>query len=389
MDTKLYRTYTTEDFVLDENFRKIIKGKLGSNKFLEKLHEKLPEKTQEIDLAVNILRELNSEKHFHSSDQKLELWREIIQLQKRRVQLQFFRYAAAGLLLLGIGSSTFYLMNRPQSLEEFAASNKASYQNAELIFADGKKIDISSKESKVKYSTDGVGVSVNDTTTVGQENSDNGFNQMIVPFGKRSTLILSDGTKVWLNSGSRLVYTPVFKGKTREVYLEGEGYFEVTKNANKPFYVRTDAFQVKVYGTKFDVQAYKADNEYNTVLLEGKVSIDAKEQPGSKEVFMTPNQKASLSKEQNDFQLTNVDKAENYIGWIDGYLTFDNETVNTLIKRVSHYYNITIESKLDDSPVKISGKLDLKDDPERVVAALAVISKVRYVKQDNKYLFYE
>jgi ferric-dicitrate binding protein FerR (iron transport regulator) len=212
---------------------------------------------------------------------------------------------------------------------------------------------------------------------------------LIVPYGKRSTLLLSDGTKVWLNSGSRLVYAPVFRGKTREVYLEGEGYFEVAKNANKPFFVKTDALQVKVYGTKFDVQAYKSDNEYNTFLIEGKVSMVVKEDLNSKEIFLTPNQKASLSKKQNEVLLSEVDNIEKYIDWIYGYMTFENETADQLIKRVSHYYNITINSQLEGNLTKITGKLDLKDDAERVIATLAVISKTRYVKQGTKYLFYE
>jgi transmembrane sensor len=389
MFTKLYRTYSTEDFILDENFRKIIRGKLGSTKFLEKLIEKLPEKSEEIELAVGILQELNTEQSFHSSDYKRKLWQEILHQHKRRVRLQFFRYAATILLLLGFGSASYYLLKKQPSLEDFAASNKVSYKNAALILADGKKIDISSKESKVQYTTDGVNVSVNDTTKMGQENADNGFNQLIVPYGKRSTITLSDGTKVWLNSGSRLVYTPAFTGKSREVYLEGEGYFEVTKNEKRPFFVRTDAIQVKVYGTKFDVQAYKSDNEYSTILIEGKISLDLKDKSLSEEIFLTPNQKASLSKEQREIQLSNVENFENYIGWIDGYLTFQNETVSELIKQVAHYYNITIDSRLEGNLTKISGKLDLKDDPERVVNTLALISKTRYFKRDNKYLFYE
>jgi transmembrane sensor len=389
MNTKLYRTYTTEDFVMDENFSRIMTGKPGSKRFLEKLIEKLPEKSQEIELAVSILKELHSTNAYSSSDQKLELWNRIIWQRKRHVRLQFLRYAAAFLLLLGIGSAMFYLSNKPSSLQDFAALNKVSYKNAALILADGKKIDISSKDSKVQYSKDGEGVSVNDTTRMDQSNLDNGINQLIVPFGKRSMILLSDGTRVWLNSGSRLVYTPVFKGKTREVFLEGEGYFEVAKNPDKPFYVKTDEFRVKVYGTKFDVQAYKIDDEYNAILLEGKVSLDKNEKLFSKEVIMAPGEKASLFKEFGDFQLTKVEKAENYIGWIDGYLTFDNEKITDLIKRVSHYYNISIDSNIGGSPVKISGKLDLKDDPERVLTALAVISNTRYVKKDNKYLFYE
>lgn len=389
MGTKHYTNYTTEDFILDENFRKIINGKLSSQKFAKKLIERFPEKREEIELAVSILHELKAEKHIDSYVHKQGIWQKILQQQKRRVRLQFLRYAATGLLLLGIGSVTFFLMNSKHSLENFAVLNQVNYNDAALILSDGKKVDINSKESKVQYSDDGAGILVNDTTKLGQEYADEGYNQLIVPFGKRSTLLLSDGTKVWLNSGSRLIYAPVFSGKTREVYLEGEGYFEVAKNADKPFFVKTDAFQVKVYGTKFDVKAYKNNNEYNTILIEGKVSMMVKQDMNSKEIFLTPNHKACLHKEENEVLLSEVDNIKKYIAWVDGYLTFENETVSELITRISHYYNINIDSRLTNNLTKISGKLDLKDDPERVIATLAVISKTRYVKQGTKYLFYE
>ncbi len=389
MEIKHYSDYTTEDFVLDEKFRKIIKSRLGSQKFLEKLIEKLPEKSEEIELAVRILHELKTEKHIHSFVYKQQAWQNICQQHKHYVRLQFLKYAAIFLLLLGMGSTTFFLMNRGQSLEDFAVLNKANYKDAALILSDGEKVDIHSKESKVQYTKNGRAVSVNDTTKFGQGNTDKGYNQLIVPYGKRSTLLLSDGTKVWLNSGSRLVYAPVFSGKYREVYLEGEGYFEVAKDADKPFFVKTDAIQIKVYGTKFDVQAYKSENEYNTLLVEGKVSMEVNQDLNAKEIFLTPNQKACLYKEQNEVLLSKVDNVENYIAWIDGYLPFENESITKLTKKISHYYNIDIDTKLAGNRIRISGKLDLKDDPEKVIATLAVITRTRYVKQGTKYLIYE
>jgi len=386
MDLIDYKKYTTEDFVLDENFRKIIKGKFGQDAFIKKF----PEKAEEIELAIKILGELTSDKYLHSPEQKRDLWKQLIWSQRKQMRLQLLRYAASGLLLLGIGGTSFFYLNSDNSLKEFAALNKVSYKdNAALILNDGKKIDISSRESKVKYTNDGKGVLVNDTTKTAQNDSEDGFNQMIVPFGKRSTITLSDDTKVWLNSGSRLVYAPSFKEKTREVYLEGEGYFEVAKDAQKAFYVHTKELKIKVYGTKFDVQAYDIDNGSNIILVEGKVSVDLKNKFLSKEIFMDPNHKAFLSKEGGEIKVTQVDNIEKYIGWLDGYMTFDNEDLHFLIKRIEKYYNIKIETRLKENYVKISGKLDLKDDPEKVLASLAIISKTRYVKQGDEFLFYE
>jgi ferric-dicitrate binding protein FerR (iron transport regulator) len=213
---------------------------------------------------------------------------------------------------------------------------------------------------------------------------------MIVPFGKRANLILSDGTKVWMNSGSRLIYSPVFKGSSREVFLDGEAYFEVTKDEKKPFFVRTNEFKVKVYRTKFDVQAYKEDNDFSTILMEGKVSLTLN-RGGiiAKEHFLYPDQKAILTSNKDNFLVTEVANINNYTAWKEGYLIFKNETFQSIIKRVSHYYNIQVELKEEMLVKRLSGKLDLKDDPERVMDGLALISKIKYVKDINKYRFYE
>jgi ferric-dicitrate binding protein FerR (iron transport regulator) len=151
--------------------------------------------------------------------------------------------------------------------------------------------------------------------------------------------------------------------------------------------VKTDAYNIKVFGTKFNVIARKQDNQFNTILIEGKVSLNVNGQPFPKEVFLSPNQKASFSEGNKNFQITEVDNIENYIAWIDGYLFFDKEDITDVIKKVSRYYNITIDIMLPDDRAKLSGKLDLKDDPEKVLKGLAIISNAKILKQENKYLF--
>ncbi|MGV8095462.1 MAG: FecR family protein [Mangrovibacterium sp.] len=267
---------------------------------------------------------------------------------------------------------------------------KILLDHAMLILADGEKISISSKQSTVKYSSDGSGIMVDDSSGIAQSVSDHGLNQMIVPFGKRSYIMLSEGTQVWLNSGSRLVFSPIFKGKNREVFLEGEAFFDVAEDKEHPFYVKTDAFKMKVYGTKFNVQAYQQDKDYTIVLVEGKVSLNTNKSPDSQEVFLSPNQKASiLSKDGERFEITNIENPVIYTAWIDGYLTFTNEDVSEVLKRVSRYYNVEIDVELPENIERIYGKLDLKDDLERVLDGIAFISKTKYKKQGNKYVFYE
>lgn len=385
MYPKNFKFYTTDDFILDENFREIVRES-GSTDRLKELLESLPEKQQEINLAVHVIRGLHVEKFQQPVKRKHELWQQIPQNQKRQVRFLYLKYAASLLLLIGLGSAVFYLAT-PKRIDQAIVAKVYPSNNATLILADGKKIIIRSKQSTVQYSADGSGIMVNDSSSIAQAVSDDGLNQMIVPYGKHSYILLSDGTKVWLNSGSKLIFPPVFKENTREVFLVGEALFDVTKNKEKPFYVKTDAFRMKVYGTKFNVQAYQQDNDYSIVLVEGKVSMNTNKDLPSQEVFLAPNQKATISKGEEKFEITNVENTEFYTVWVEGYLTFKNEEISDLLKRVSRYYNVTIETELPDYVEKIYGKLDLKDDLERVLDGIAFISKTKYEKKGNKYVF--
>ncbi|MCX6222890.1 MAG: FecR family protein [Bacteroidia bacterium] len=385
MNLEHFKLYTTDDFIFDDDFRKIVQES-GHSDRLKVLLENLPEKRNEINIAVHVLRGLHVERFHQPYQRKKDLWHQILQAQKKQVRFMYFRYAASLLLLIGVGSAVLYIAAK-KNVDKVIVANNPPSDNATLILADGKEVSISSKQSTVHFSSDGSGIVVNDTSGVAQAVSNDGLNQMIVPYGKRSFVLLSEGTKVWLNSGSKLVFPSVFKGKTREVYLEGEALFDVTKNNEKPFYVKTDVFKMKVYGTKFNVQAYLQDNAYSIVLVEGKVSMNINNSVQLTEVFLAPNQKASLTKGQGNFEINNVENTEIYTAWIEGYLTFVNEEVPDLLKRVSRYYNVTIETELPDNVEKIYGKLDLKDDLERVLDGIAFISKTKYKKEGNKYVF--
>jgi ferric-dicitrate binding protein FerR (iron transport regulator) len=211
---------------------------------------------------------------------------------------------------------------------------------------------------------------------------------MIVPYGKYATLQLSDGTKVWLNAGSRLVYPPTFTGKYREVYLQGEGYFEVTKNVTKPFHVKTDRLKVEVLGTKFDVQAYSVEDTYSALLLEGKISLSSPQNTkmAGEQVVLKQSEWGVYSDNTNSFVVKKISHPENLIAWTYGYINFIDEPLESLLKRISRYYNIEIQLRSDMGSFKISGKLDLKDDPERVLRGLAIISKMKLSKKEGGYL---
>lgn len=383
MNIEQFKSFTTDDFIFDDDFRQIVQEGLDDQ--LNIFTEALPEKKDEIFQAVKILRGMKSGNFYQDKQRKMDLWNQILQTQKKKIRLQYFRYAASILLLIGVGTTIFYSTQR-QSGDVIISTNIPT-ENAMLVLANGKKVIISNKQSKIQYSADGSGVVVNDSSDVAQSVSGESLNELIVPFGKRSFITLSEGTKVWLNSGSKLIFPPIFKGTTREVTLVGEALFEVSKDKNKPFFVKTDAFKLKVYGTKFDIQAYEQDRESHVVLLEGKVSLNYNESLPSNEVFLAPNQKATLLRGVENFEITNIENMENYTAWVDGYLTFTNEEVEDVLKRVSRYYNADIEVVSAEKMGKIYGKLDLKDNLERVLDGIAFISEMKYTKQGNKYIF--
>jgi transmembrane sensor len=165
------------------------------------------------------------------------------------------------------------------------------------------------------------------------------MNEIISPIGSRITLDLSDGTKVWLNHGSKLIYPQHFSGKTRKVKLSGEGYFDVAHNPEKPFVVETEDIQIVAMGTQFNVNAYTSDNILETTLESGKVILKS----NSNESFeMKPGQHFNWNKKYNSAEILDVD-TEKYLSWKDGKLIFEDDSFENIASRLSRWYNVDIE----------------------------------------------
>ena len=382
---KDFQTYKTDDFILDESFREIVLNKDGNDQLAD-LVKNYPSKKKEIKIAASIIKELSEERFQQPEKRKHELWLQVVNSQKKKIQLLWLKYAASFLLIIGLGSALFFITRQKENNQVLLTSNKEQ-GNAILILDNGKQVAIYNKESTVYYSPDGSGIIVNDSSQIEHSASANGVNQLIVPFGKRSFIVLSDGTKVWVNSGSRLTFPSVFSGNSREVTMAGEAFFDVAKDEGKPFFVRNNSFKMKVYGTKFNVQAYNQDSCYNVILVEGKVGLSITNKKDTQEIFLSPNQKASLIKGSKVFEVEKVENTKMYTAWINGYLAFNDEEVVSVLKRVSRYYNVDIEANFPNNMEHIYGKLDLKDDVERVLEGIAFISKTNYQKQGDMYVF--
>ena len=209
---------------------------------------------------------------------------------------------------------------------------------------------------------------------------DKTWQSIYVPAGQRAELMLADGTKVWLNSRSTLTFPGSFKGNIRNVKLDGEGYFAVTKNVEQPFIVETNKCNVKVLGTEFNVMAYAAVSVWETSLLEGAVEILV---PGSNNSGMRlePNMMASLK--GNRLVKGRIKEAD-YFLWREGLLCFNDISVRDMIEKLKLYYGVDIV--VNNTRIlknRYTGKFRTKDGVEHVLKVLKLNNKFTYTKNDE------
>ncbi|MEZ5104966.1 MAG: DUF4974 domain-containing protein [Draconibacterium sp.] len=170
------------------------------------------------------------------------------------------------------------------------------------------------------------------------------FVELSAPIGSRTKMELSDGTVVHLNVGSKLIYPMVFTGSTREVTLSGEGYFDVEHNPEKPFIVKTEKLDVKVLGTSFNVSAYPNDDNVETTLVKGKVTLEKRENSGASQSIgsMVPGQHVEYNTKTGAI-LSVKGNVEQYTGWKEGKLVFKNASVSDVASKLSRMFNVEIE----------------------------------------------
>ena len=266
-----------------------------------------------------------------------------------------------------------------------------------IILSDGSNHILGVNNSHIEYTKNGGEVIVKGQKSSEEriENKANSdelvINQIVVPFGRRHSLTLSDGTQVYLNSGSKLVFPAEFKGKTREVYLKGEGYFEVEKNPARPFIVKTDHIDIKVLGTVFNISAYSDDQTVSAVLVEGSVHVSQKDKLfNNAEYLLQPGQGCFYSVKNSNSEVKRVNLAD-YISWKDGLYQFHNRTLREIVEIVKKYYNITINIENEKlANTIISGKLVLTEESEDVMDYLAKTLEARYTRKDkSSYLILE
>ena len=199
--------------------------------------------------------------------------------------------------------------------------------------------------------------------------------ETFVPLGSQVKIILPDGSVAWLNSGSTLKYNNLFGKKDREILLTGEGYFEVTKDKNKPFLVHTNNIEIKVLGTIFNVRSYYDDPTVEVNLLEGKVNVKTMNDNSAKTLTLLPNEKMIYNKDNGTMASYKADAAKS-AQWTIGKLCFVDASLEDIAKDLERKYDVQI--KFETKKIKkeiFSGSLNLNQSLNMILDYLDVDKK--------------
>ena len=386
MEDKKYTNYTTEEFVLDEDFSKwVLTPDKENDLFWKSFLDRYPEKKTCIMEARLIVRSLQPVRPDVSEKRLHDIFRNVRHKQKK-ISFTYWGKIAAGIaLVISTGTLAWFLLskNNPFPFDD----NALNAEMGKIILSDGSTREFDSEKTVIRQMTSGNLTVNNDTIKLNRaagKSDKKGMNQIIIPYGKRSELTLPDGTHIWLNSGSQLFYPSVFGSDSREVFLSGEAFFEVSHDKSRPFFVFANEFKIKVLGTKFNISAYNEDPVIRTVLLEGKINA-SKNQLFAKETGLSPGEGITFNKEEGTM-IRGMANVRLYTSWIDGYLLFENEPTTEVFKKLERYYNreIRVDEKLSGNT--FSGKLDLSEDIRQVLENISFASSLNVSEQDRAFI---
>ena len=394
---KPYSKYIEDRFFIDW----IYKPTPESDVFWETYLLKHPEERKIISDLKEVLLAINTSDAYLTETEKKEMLEMLLAktaysrkpVREFRFVKKYFKYAALLIVILAMSVFLNNKFNKTNNalVKDLDKMSLDSLSNTQLVLKSGEPFLINNEESKIEYTNTGkVIVNTNDTiNSVVSENQLETYNKLLVPYGKRSKITLSDGSVVHLNAGTKFIFPEKFLLKERTVILSGEAFFEVMPNKERPFIVKTmeENFSVEVLGTKFNISAYPADGYIFTALTEGKVNVVEKEFFNNKKTVLKPGQLATWYKNEERVEVKEVD-AYKYTLWTLGLLHFESESVINVIRKVERFYNIDIEldEKLDIYKYKISGKLDLNDEIEKTLENLMFITKFKIELINNKYI---
>lgn len=294
----------------------------------------------------------------------------------------FIRYAAVVALLLSAGA--FYYHTSRSASPTCSDPVTENFEEPTLLLENGKQIALhhesfSMKDKEVVIKNEADQKLIYQPKQPDRKESVE-KNRIVIPKGKTYQVILADGTKVWLNSETELTYPTQFCGDKREVSLSGEAFFEVARDENRPFYVKTHGLEVKVLGTVFNVSCYKNDATIRTTLVEGSVSIEPEQ---GETRILTPCEQFSLEKESGKTDVQVVDTWL-YTSWVKGRYIFKDVPLEEIITKLQRWYDFSVSYAEEDLKYKhFSLTADRKTDLNQLIEIISFTSEVKLERIGN------
>lgn len=320
--------------------------------------------------------------------------RERIRLMSKimRPRKQLFRWVgyAASVLIIASAGLLLYMRDSGEQTDQLLTQEKINPGEfkAELILPDGKSVLLAAKEKFVDKSesvivqndeTNGLVYSKNESEISVPEKV---YHTLKVPLGGYYPLLLSDGTKVWLNAGSELKYPVEFSGDVRDVYLHGEAYFEVRKD-KIPFVVNLEDSRIEVLGTSFNVNAYKGDDNIVATLKSGSIAFYSDKVKGR--TLIKPGQQLKMDAGSGQTSVREVD-ASVYTSWTEGVFNFNDMSLDEIMKIVARWYQVDVV--FENERIRHDqyfGKMPMYSDIEDVLRKIELSGNVKY-KLEGKML---
>ena len=343
-----------------------------TNEWVEELG---PENSIKNKMLINILESIQEENPV-----------KIIPFYKKSI----FKYAAAASLITFIAFGTIYKLQYNKNAGTIATNTtiQIGSDKAALTLEDGSNIvlDKETTYESAKLKSNGKSLVYHTSKNLNKELI---YNYLTIPRGGQFFVELSDGTKVWLNSDSKLKYPVSFiKGNPREIELVyGEAYFEVSKSTEHngdAFILKTNEQSINVLGTMFNVKAYRNETEIITTLIEGSVSVSNH----INKSILKPGQQSKLSQAKNDFEISTVE-IEEFVSWRKGEFSFTNKSLKEIMRVLSRWYDVDIFIKNEAmKDVGFTGVISKKQSLKYILEIIQKTNNMSY-KIENKYIIIE
>ena len=379
-----------EAFEIARIIQKSLKGKLSESE-----ERQLSSWRKVSDENERAFQRMISEDFYTIGMEKLEMYdsrvaygrflqKKYQQRRKRRFLINMARVAAVALPFV-IALVLYVGLNREeeQMVRPSLASNiLPGTSKAVLTLANGQMIPLGKEATDSTIITDGTQISASGsgvTYASGVESESVVYNKLEIPRGGEFCLTLSDGTRVWLNSETSIQYPVAFGAKERRVFVQGEAYFEVAKDAKKPFTVQFMSSSVTVLGTSFNIRAYPEEKRSQTTLAEGSVRIYS---PGSS-MLLKPGEQAEVSALSGEMVKQEVE-VKNFTSWKDGRFVFEQQPLEDIMRTLERWYDIRVIFKDEGAKrISLSGNMKRYGDFSQVMKMLQMTGDVRFELHGN------